>query len=572
MSDGPARESGQIDWAELLLNPIWVKSVRSRLRLKHVLSWGLVSFTITAFVSVVTYLPAVERGTSAENAAKLMIIPIIFIQGVLLMLLGAGAVASQLSIEREKGLLDYQRMTPMSPHAKILGYLFGLPVREYFLFALTLPFLAFAVVVGGINPLKMAHFYVVFFSSVFLYHMTAMVAGMASSKPRHAAMMSQGLVVLLYVVLPQLSRFGTTFFEFLTVRPTFFAMVSQEIEAASPGLSLQAGRQFSGLNQAGSVPFFSFDVHSTIFSLMVQLFLLAVLYQVVRRKWRDEFSHSLGKLDAMLMYAGVALLLLGSLWPALGDPIITDRLRSQFGDSDVMPPREFLYAATLVFLLVAGVTLLLVIALVTPNRYTQLRALRRSRKLGLPRVPMLADGAGALTATLVACALAAGAYVLLLRHADDSRQFLASFGPLWSQAAPMAYFVSVAIFTHAVRERFSGRAFGVSTFLLWMIPFFVAIVLVAAFEAFVAAGYVSMLCPPLGLGLVLANLFEQATPLASREPFMGDEVGNHLPTMVMMGIVFYGGLAGVFQFRLRAWKRSLREQEQAVGAQAGLTA
>ena len=63
---------------------------------------------------------------------------------IILMGLGTGQVASGLARERLEQLVDYQRMTPMTPTAKILGYLFGLPIREYFLFALTLPFLAFA--------------------------------------------------------------------------------------------------------------------------------------------------------------------------------------------------------------------------------------------------------------------------------------------------------------------------------------------------------------------------------------------------------------------------------------------
>ena len=76
--------------------------------------------------------------------------PIFFVQGVILMFMGTGAVASGIANERDSGVLDYQRITPMGPMRKIVGYLFGLPVREYFLFALTLPFVAYGTVRGGI--------------------------------------------------------------------------------------------------------------------------------------------------------------------------------------------------------------------------------------------------------------------------------------------------------------------------------------------------------------------------------------------------------------------------------------
>lgn len=554
-----------IDLSERLPNPIWVRSARSRLRLKHILSWGLIALTVTAFISVVVYLPAVERGVAPSNAAKLMILPLIVLQGIILMLLGTGAVASQLSIEREKGLLDYVRMTPMAPLSKIMGYLFGLPVREYFLFALTLPFLAFAIVVGGVSPLKMLHFYAVFFSSVWLYHMTALVAGMASSKPRHAAMMAQGLVVVLYLVLPQLSRFGMTFFEFLTVRPTFFSMVSAELASANPRLDIAARQQFSGLNQSGSVPFFTLDIHATVFSLMVQLLLLGVLLQVVRRKWRDEFSHALSKLDALGFYAGVLFLLTGSLWPVLGDPQITNRLRMQFGGPEGMPPDAFLFAVLLVFLLVCGAGMLLVIAIITPNRFTQLRELRRTRKLALARIPFNADGATSLWVVTVACVLTAVVYALVVGHALDSRQFLAQGPGLWAASAPVLYLCLAALFTQGIREQFSARAVGVSLFLFWMIPFFVAIILTAAFDAFIGASYASIPCPPLGIALLLLNFFDQASAPGS-ESFVTGQVAPHLPIIAILGTGFYGLLALAAQIRLARFRAELQAAESEAGA------
>ncbi len=557
MTDGGG---SHIDLSKRVLNPIWVRSARARLRLKHILSWGIIALTVTAFISVVSYLPAVERGITPANAAKLMILPLIVIQGIILMLLGTGAVAGQLSIEREKGLLDYVRMTPMTPLSKIMGYLFGLPVREYFLFALTLPFLAFAIVVSGVSPLKMLHFYAVFFSSVWLYHMTALVAGMASSKPRHAAMMAQGLVVLLYLVLPQLSRFGMTFFEFLTVRPTFFAMVGAELASANPQLDMAARQQFSGLDQSGSVPFFTLDIHATVFSLMVQLLLLGALLQVVRRKWRDGFSHALSKLDAIVLYAGVLFLLTGSLWPVLGDPQITDRLRMQFGGTEGMAPDAFLFAVLLVFLLVCGAGMLLVIAVTTPNRFTQLRELRRTRKLALKRIPINADGATALSVVALGCALTAVVYTLVLGHALDSRLFLAQGPGLWATSAPVLYFCFAALFTQGIREQFSARAVGVSLFLFWMIPFFVAVVLTAAFDAFVAASYATVPCPPLGITLTLLHFFKQAAPLGNGS-FVSGEVVPHLPAITILAVGFYGVLALGAQLRLQRTKTLLRTQE-----------
>ena len=552
---------------ELLRNPIWGKSVRSRLRSKHILSWGVIAFTVTAFISVVTYLPAVERGATPENAAKLMIIPIIIIQGVVLMLLGTGAVASQLAIEREKGLLDYQRMTPMSPSAKIFGYLFGLPVREYFLFGLTLPFLGFAIVVGGIDPLKMAHFYLVFFSSIFLYHMTGMVAGMASSKPRQAAMMSQGLVVLLYLILPLLSSFGLTFFDYLTVRPTFFAMVAGELDSVNPGLRDAAAQQVAGLNNTGNVRFLTFELHSTIFTLMVQMFLLVFMYRVVQRKWKDEFSHPISKFNALAFYCGVLFLVVGSLWPVLGEDELSAQMMTRFGGGDNgMPPALFYFFVLLVLLIVCGLAMLLMISMITPNRHTQMRELRRAKKLGLSRVPFNTDGATSMPTVLAIAGLTMIVYKVLLDHAHRTEWYLQEMAGVWDQMAPVLYLACAALFTQGIRERFSGRAFIVSTFLLWMIPAFTMIILFAAFNAWTAGCYLGVACPPVGFWLSLASFLENSEQLSGFnvervEQFTPDGVSEHGRAITAFGVGIYAVLAIVFQARLRQWQVARRRAE-----------
>ena len=45
-----------------------------------------------------------------------------------------------MTAEEDEGVMDYQRLVPMSPISKVIGYLLGLPVREWILFLVTLPF------------------------------------------------------------------------------------------------------------------------------------------------------------------------------------------------------------------------------------------------------------------------------------------------------------------------------------------------------------------------------------------------------------------------------------------------
>ena len=56
-----------------------------------------------------------------------------------------------MTAERDEGVIDYQRLIPMSPLSKVLGYLFGLPVREYVMFLATLPFTGWALVARAVS-------------------------------------------------------------------------------------------------------------------------------------------------------------------------------------------------------------------------------------------------------------------------------------------------------------------------------------------------------------------------------------------------------------------------------------
>ena len=55
---------------------------------------------------------------------------------------------------RESGILDFHRVSPMAPAAVVLGFFFGAPIREYLLFAATLPFSMICVYKGPAEPLR----------------------------------------------------------------------------------------------------------------------------------------------------------------------------------------------------------------------------------------------------------------------------------------------------------------------------------------------------------------------------------------------------------------------------------
>ena len=155
------------------------------------------------------------------DAERTPLIPLFILQGVILFLLGTGQVAGAMTAEGDEGVLDYQRLAPMTPLAKVLGYLFGLPIREYLLCLATFPFTLWCLWKGGVPFYVAAELYATFFCSAILYHLTGLIAGTVLKNRRWAFLVSMGIVFLLYTLIPQLAKFGLVYFRYLTVRPVF---------------------------------------------------------------------------------------------------------------------------------------------------------------------------------------------------------------------------------------------------------------------------------------------------------------------------------------------------------------
>src|SRR5690606_12803963 len=139
-----------------------------------------------------------------ETAARSIWIPLLVIQGLILMIKGTGSVSAGLIQDKIDQTLDYQRLTPVSPLRNLVGYLFGLPALEYALFALTLPHLAFVVVVGQIPVATVLSVYCSFFVCVILYHMTGIAAGMVMRRWILGYVLSIVLVLVVNMILPSL--------------------------------------------------------------------------------------------------------------------------------------------------------------------------------------------------------------------------------------------------------------------------------------------------------------------------------------------------------------------------------
>jgi ABC-type transport system involved in multi-copper enzyme maturation permease subunit len=218
------RHSAWNIWA----NPIFRRYCQSRLRVRGLGISMLITVLIAGFMAAMTNAIGVRIQQDPVDSARITLFGLLFFQGFILFILGTAQVAGGMTAERDEGVIDYQRLIPMTPLAKVVGYLFGLPIREYVAFAVTLPFTAWSLWAGEVEWQVWLRLYAVVLSSTLLYHFTGLVTGTVVRNRRWAFLISIGLVFCLYTVVPQMAKFGLVFFKYLTITPVF--------EESLPGL------------------------------------------------------------------------------------------------------------------------------------------------------------------------------------------------------------------------------------------------------------------------------------------------------------------------------------------------
>lgn len=520
------------------LNPLIYRFACARLRLRPLIFRLLVTLTMVSFVFFMTFLVAREQAQlDTVAAARGTLIPIIIIQGILLMLMGTGAVASGITQEKLDGVLDYQRMTPMPAWKKVLGYLFGLPIREYVLFAVTLPFLGYALIWGKVPMAAWVPFYILFFSGVWLYHMTGFAAAMITQRWRWAARIAQGLVLVLYFFLPQLSHLGIVFFEYLTIRPALAQFIVPLLTGggdALPGFLEHLGGK--------RVPFFHFSIGAAVFSLLLQAGLLALFYRMIERKWNRENAPSLGKVSGSVAFAAVLLTALGNLWQRI----------TQIGTGPVMLDAATVVALPMVYALLGLFAGLLILRVICPERQDFQRGLLRQRKFGWKRLPWWFDEASARGVALV-YALSLGGLLFFIQHGVYGRmEAMGAESPV-NVTPPHLWFLPLVValtlvYFQSTREYLGDKNQLLLGLLVWVVPILLGMVLTAASLELRSVAYFLFALSPWGLVVLVGTAPVGATSLETSADVV------RLAQARYFGLFFLLALVGYFQVALARWQ------------------
>lgn len=456
-------------------NPIFRRYCRSRLRPQGLGVALLISVLIAGFLFFMFRAGFRARTEmSISDVERASLIPLLIFQALILFILGTAQVAGGMTAESDEGVIDYQRLIPMSPLAKVLGYLFGLPVREYAMVFATLPFTAWALWRGEVTAHVWVPVYLVFFSSALTYHLTGLVAGTVVKNRRWAFLISIGLVFCLYTIVPQVARFGLVFFKYLTITPVLTEQMPHLLPRTA-GAIVATGQQL-----APAVKFFNLDFSETVFTLFSQGGLILTFVVMLLRRWKRTESLLLGKLWATGLFIWVQILLLGNALPLI-DPGNIFPSRGFYGmarmNTSWQPQPAEAVAMSGIYGLVTLLFLFVLTRIITPSFDIQIRGWRRTRKHGKNSLPILSDGATAFGFVLVMALAGAVGWFLFTRGLVQSRWFPGQELPLRTLGYFSLVMLTGGLGFHALLEARGGRALGMAIIFVGIVPLMLAAIL-----------------------------------------------------------------------------------------------
>ncbi len=501
-------------------NPIFRRYCQSRLRLRGLGVALLIALLIAGFILFMSRTIGMHRAhLSVADAERGAVIPLLVFQMLILFVLGTAQVSGGMTAETDEGVIDYQRLIPMSPLSKVLGYLFGLPVREYVMFAVTLPFTAWALWKGEVAASTWMPLYAVIFTSSLTYHLTGLVTGTVVKNRRWAFLISIGFVFCLYTVVPQMARFGLVFFKYLTMTPVF----QESLPSILPKTA--AAIVATGQKLVPEAKFFNLGFPEAVFTVFCQGGLILTFLVMLCRRWRRTESLLLGKIWAAGFFIWVQILLLGNALPLIepGNLFPSREISRRVLDWSGWAPKTWEAVA------MSGVygfaTLLLLFAMthiITPSAEIQIRGWRRVRKEGRASLPVLSDAATAFGWVIIMALAGAGGWFIFTQALVESRWFPGHDVPLQVFGFFTIAMLSSGLGFHALLEAKGGRTVGLAVILVGIVPLMIGAVLSATNDRLIpVAAWLFGISPasaPVYASATLLSINEMPADLARAVP------------------------------------------------------
>ncbi len=529
-------------------NPIVWKNYQSRMRIQAVFSFMLV-FVLASFMTFTTYGGVMRIQGDPVLAARSAIVPLALLQWVILMLSATGRITSGIIHERVTGTIEYIRLTPLSPLHKVIGYLFGLPVREYLLFLLTMPFMIFLLVVGEIPVSVALPVYLVFFTSTLFFHMVGMVLGLVLKEWRLSVVFTIALVITVNWILPLFSYLGFPLLQYLTVRPVFTEKIAPLLpEGVMPQME-DAPVLITDLT--AEVDFYVWEVSTTAFCVILQGLLIFTLALMVYRKWENDFGHSLSKRYAIFFYIALQLFCIGTLWPNL--IIDANVIFAPGAVDDGSFIEQFAFIIPLIYGLFSIGVVYWLVYVVSPSHEDFRAGLLRSQKLvqmhKAPPSRFDDQASGLLTTTILA--VFTFAFLLMVEIVMTEMGPLAEVSPDMIGLLRLPTIAMLVIFYFAVSLEYLqlGR-FALLFLMVWIVPILLAVFLGVVLEMQEEVLYIASGSPLTMVILATQGLLND---------WMSEDEIAIVRNSFWTGSIFILSVTSYLGFRLRKHRHQVRQ-------------
>lgn len=454
-------------------NPIFIRYRRAQLRLSSLITGALLYGGLSIFILLISMGITSQHIELKAPFREASIYPFIIIVSLQIMTLnfgGTGAVASGMARESIDDVLTYQRLTPLSPLTKIIGYLLGLPIRQYYHFLTTVPVAIFTIIAGDITSDIWIPIYTVLFTSTIMFHLLAMTVGFIMGK-KFSMIISQGLVVLLYFAFPQLSKFGFIVFEYLTIRPAFLQGIQKKI----PNIPIK---------QEASL-FFNWEISHVWYSIIMQSLISLVFLAILLRRWRNEHAHFLSKAQSVILCVIAHIMIIGGIWVNTSSGRIFEvNLNSRRAEAMVAEQAVRQYPeiiASSIIGIYGVITLALAVLLqylYTPDKFRYYAGIRQRIKDSKSSLALSPDSASAIPTTIVIAIISVIAWMVYTDHLLSTAKMQAYLaGRSWTSINVLIVCTLVTpLLGHGfAMEKWGKKMVGTISLFAWLIPLAVAI-------------------------------------------------------------------------------------------------
>jgi len=432
------------------------------------------------------------------DISRTPLIPLLVLQGIILFGLGTGQTAAGITTEADEGVIDYQRLAPMTPLAKVVGYLFGLPIREWLLFLATLPFTIWSAWKGEVPLPSIVQLYSVFVMAAILYHLTGLLAGSVMKNRRWAFLASTGMVFILYTIIPQAAKFGLVYFKYVTIYPVY-----NEVKPHLIPRPLGEMVEIYGI-LVPQARFFGLNLPQYIFTLISQAVLSFAMIMMLWRRWRKADCHLLGKVGATGLFGWLQIMLLGNALPLIetGDLFPSREFDRRFGrflgpEGALWKPEP--WEATVMIGLYGLVTLAFLwwlTFLITPQSDGQIRGWRRARKFGNSRLPVLSDAATSAPWTLAMALMGSLGWFVFANALVESRWYPTLSLLTMTPVAMVLVLASGGLGLQSLLESIGRKATGLVVILAGIVPMMLGVILAVSRDDLIApAVWLGGICP-----------------------------------------------------------------------------